>query len=160
MIRRLAIVGALLAAAAVSATAARAQAPTVEQVPVDTVQVFSGPDSPCGFDVTLTGTGTITLTTFYDAAGTPIRAIVHGALTHTISSAWHTLVSNGPAPVHVDLATGEMVVTGLELAFHVPGGGIVFGQAGRLTLAADGSQLSFVGMSILKPEALCAALAP
>ena len=39
---------------------------------------------------------------------------------------------------HVDLTTGNMVVTGKEFAFHVPGDGIVFGQDGRLTSAADG----------------------
>jgi hypothetical protein len=68
-------------------------------------------------------------------------------------------VSNGPAPVHVDLTTGQTVETGKEVAFHVPGDGIVLGQAGRLVLAADGSQLSFNGSSVDDIEALCAALA-
>lgn len=140
--------------------AAAAQPPTVELVPVNDVQVFAGADSPCPFDITFTGTGTIKLTTYYDNSGTPIRQSIHGALTHTIFSAWHTLVSNGPAPVHIDLASGEMVDTGKEFAFHVPGDGIVFGQSGKLTLAADGSQLSFVGHSVLDTAALCAALAP
>jgi hypothetical protein len=54
------------------------------------------------FDITFTGTGTTKLTTHYDDSGTPIRQSVHGALTHTIFSAWHTLVSNGPAPVHIE----------------------------------------------------------
>lgn len=62
--------------------------------------------------------------------------------------------------MHVDLATGEMVDTGNEYSFHLPGEGIVFGQAGRLVLAADGSQLAFVGMSIVDVEAICAALGP
>ena len=61
---------------------------------------------------------------------------------------------------HVDLGTGEMVDTGKEFAFHVPGDGIVFGQSGRLALASDGSQLSFVGHSVVDVAALCAALAP
>jgi hypothetical protein len=127
---------------------------------VNDVQVLSGSDSPCPFDITFTGTGTIKLTTYYDNSGTPVRQSVHGALTHTIFSAWHTLVSNGPAPVHVDLASGQMVDTGKEFAFHVPGDGIVLGQSGRLTLAADGSELSFVGHWVLDAAALCAALAP
>ena len=38
--------------------------------------------------------------------------------------------------------------------------GIVLGQAGRLVLAADGSQLSFNGNSVDDVEGLCAALAP
>ena len=151
----------LLAGAAtfLPATAA-AQQPTVEMVPVDTVQVLSGADSPCPFDITFTGTGTITRTTYYDNNGKPIRQSIHGALTHTLFSAWHTLVSNGPAPVHIDLAGGQMIDTGMEFAFHLHGDGIVLAQAGRLTLAADGSQLDFVGMSVLNTETLCAALAP
>ena len=53
-----------------------------------------------------------------------------------------------------------MVDTGNEFAFHVPGDGIVLGQAGRLVLAADGSELSFNGSSVINSEGLCAALAP
>jgi hypothetical protein len=138
---------------------AAAQPPTSVQVLVNDAQVLSGADSLCPFDITFTGTGTITLTTYYDRSGTPTRQSVHGALVHTISSAWQTLVSNGPAPVHLDLTAGQMVDTGNEFAFHVPGDGIVLGQAGRLVLAADGSELSFNGTSVINNEALCAALA-
>jgi hypothetical protein len=139
---------------------AAAQPPTIQLIPVNDVQVFTGPDSPCSFDITFTGTGTIALTTYYDQSGAPLRQAVHGALTHTVFSAWRTLTSNGPAPVHIDLATGQMVDTGKEFAFHVPGAGVIFGQSGRLTLAGDGSQVSFVGHSIADTAALCAALAP
>ena len=144
----------------VVAAAASAQPPTVELVPVNEVTVFSGADSPCPFDTVFTGTGTVKVTTFYDESGTPVRQTVHGALTHTFGSAWHTLVSNGPAPVHVDLATGEMVDTGKEYAFHVPGDGVVFGADGRLTFAADGTELAFNGRQVLNVAELCAALAP
>jgi hypothetical protein len=154
------VLGFMVVAAAVLAAAASAQAPTLELVPVNDVTVFSGADSPCPFDVVFTGTGTVKLTTFYDESGAPVRQTVHGALTHTIGSAWHTLVSNGPAPVHVDLATGNMVVTGKEYAFHVPGDGVVFGTDGRLTFAADGSELAFSGRSVVNVTELCAALAP
>jgi hypothetical protein len=157
--RLLATLTACAAAIAFPLTAA-AQPPTSAQVPVNDTQVLAGADSPCPFDITFTGTGTITLTTFYDSTGTPARQSVHGALTHTIFSAWHTLSSNGPAPVHLDLRTGQMVDTGNEFAFHVPGDGIVLGQAGRLVLAADGSELSFNGNSVINSEGLCAALAP
>jgi len=146
--------------AALFPLSASAQAPAGVLVPVNDIEVFAGADSPCPFDVTFTGTGTIKLTTYYDNNGTPIRQTVHGALTHTIYSAWHTLVSNGPAPVHIDLSTGQMVDTGKEYAFHVPGDAFVFGQSGRLTLAADGTELSFAGHSVVDTSALCAALAP
>jgi hypothetical protein len=159
-INRLFASAAVIAAAAAFPLTAGATQPTSVQLAVNDVEVFARADSPCPFDVTFTGTGTVTTTTFYDNAGTPLRQSVHGALAHTISSAFHTLVSNGPAPVHIDLATGQMVDTGKEFAFHVPGDGIVFGQAGRLVLAADGSQLSFNGSSVVDVETLCAALAP
>jgi hypothetical protein len=158
---RIAGVMAALAAAVAFPAVASATPPTREDMPVDTVDVFAGPDSPCPFDLTLTGTGTVTLTTFYDAAGTPVSATVHGALIHTISSPYKSLSTNGPAPVHFDLTTGETVITGNEFLFHVPGDGIVFGQAGRLVVAADGTtQLSFTGRSVVDAPALCAALAP
>ncbi len=148
------------ATAALFPVSASAQAPSAVVMPVNDVETFAGADSPCPFDVTFTGTGTIKLTTYYGNSGTPIRQSVHGALSHTIYSAWHTLVSKGPAPVHIDLSTGQMVETGKEFAFHVPGDATVFGQAGRLTLAADGSELSFAGHSVVDTSALCAALAP
>src|SRR3954447_4097765 len=157
---RHAVVVVAVAVAAFFPLTASALQPTVDVVPVNDVQVFAGADSPCPFDITFTGVGTIRLTTYYDASGLPIRQSVHGSLTHTIFSAWHMLVSNGPAPVHIDVAGGQMVDTGKEFAFHVPGGGVVFGQAGRLVLAADGSQLSFAGHTVVDTTALCSALAP
>jgi hypothetical protein len=159
-LRRSFIAAVVLTVAALFPLSANAQPPTVQLVPVNEVQVFAGADSPCPFDITLTGTGTTRVTTYYDNNGTPIRQSIHGALTHTIFSAWHTLVSNGPAPVQIDLSNGQMIDTGKELAFHVPGDGIVFGQSGRFTLAADESALSFVGHSVVDTAALCAALAP
>ena len=162
MIKRIAILGVLMASAAIVMfpLPASAQPPTSMQVLVNDVEVFRGADSPCPFDITFTGTGEVTQTTYYDNTGTPIRQSIHGALVHTIFSAWRTLVSNGPAPVHIDLSTGQMIVTGKEVAFHVPGDGIVFGQAGRLISAADGSELSFAGHSVTKVSELCAALSP
>ncbi len=105
MIKRIAILGMLTAFAAIVVfpLTAAAQPPTRVQVPVNDMQVFSGAASPCPFDITFTGTGEVTVTTYYDNNGTPTRQSVHGALVHTIFSALHTLVSNGPAPVHVDL---------------------------------------------------------
>src|SRR3954451_8887954 len=90
---------------------AAAQSPTIQVIPGNDVQVFTGTDSPCSFDITFTGTGTIALTTYYDPSGAPLRQAGRGALTHAIFSAWHTLTSNGPAPVHTDLPNGQMVDT-------------------------------------------------
>jgi YD repeat-containing protein len=160
MLKRTGLLAAFMALATVSfPSAASAVPPTRVQVPVNDVQDLPS-GSLCAFDLTFTDTGTITLTTYYDNAGNPTSQTVHGALTHTIFSAWHTLSSNGPAPVHMDLATGEMVDTGKEFAFHVPGDGIVFGTAGRLVFAADGSVLSFPGNMVTDTSTLCAALGP
>jgi hypothetical protein len=148
----------LLLAAAPSAAAATP--PSVETMTVDYAQVLSGADSPCPFPVTFTGAGTVAVTTFTDQQGTPIRQAIHGALTHTLYSQWHTLASNGPAPVHVDLVGGEMIVTGNEFKFRLGGAGVVLGQAGRLVQAPDGSELSFTGRSTLDAAALCGALGP
>lgn len=62
--------------------------------------------------------------------------------------------------MHVDLSASQMIDTGKEFAFHLPGDGIVLGQAGRLVLAADGSELSFAGHSVTNASALCATLSP
>src|SRR3954469_23499734 len=75
---------------------AAAQSPTIQVIPVNDVQVFTGTDSPCSFDITFTGTGTIALTTYYDQSGAPLRQTVHGALTHTVCRAWRTLTTNRP----------------------------------------------------------------
>jgi hypothetical protein len=147
-----------LSTAAFPSTAA-AMPPTRVQMPGNSVTDLP-PGSLCPFDLTFTGTGTITLTTFYDNAGNPTSQTVHGALRHTIFSVWHTLTSNGPAPVHINLAAGQTIDTGREFAFKVPGDGIVLGQAGRLVSTLDGSEISFAGSSVTDVFALCAALGP
>jgi hypothetical protein len=53
-----------------------------------------------------------------------------------------------------------MIDTGNDFAFHVPGDGIVFGEAGRLAYAADGNELSFAGTSIVNTVQLRQALSP
>ena len=149
-----------LSTASFPATAA-AMPPTRVQMPVSTVTDLP-PGSLCPFDLTFTGTGTITVSTFYDNAGNPTSQTVHGALTHTIFrvGGTTTLTSNGPAPVHIDLAAGQMIDTGREFAFKVPGDGIVLGQAGRLVSTLDGSEISFAGNSVTDGSALCTALGP
>jgi len=162
LLRGTAIATAAVVSCAFAAATAAARPPAVETTPFSTVDVFSGTDSPCPFDVTLTGTGTVRITTFFDDAGNPVRQSVDGALVHTIFAApgSGTLTTNGPAPVHLDLIAGQAVVTGDQLIFHLPGVGVVFGQAGRLVTGSDGAILSVTGMSMLDTAALCTALAP
>lgn len=161
MPRKLLITLALAAAAAalVIAGIASASPPTSAQMPGDYSVTFTGADSPCDFDVTFTGAGTVNVTTYYDNAGNPIRESVHGSLTHTVSSAWHTLSSKGPAPVQIDLATGLSTDTGKEFAFHIPGSGVVWAQNGRFVYG-DIGVISYSGLNTLDTTALCGALAP
>ena len=146
------------AMAALFPLSASAQAPAGVLVPVNDIEVFAGADSPCPFDVTFTGTGTIKLTTYYDNTGTPIRESIHGSLAHTVSSAWHTLSSKGPAPVHIDLTAGVAIDTGKEFAFHIPGSGVVWAQNGRFVFG-DIGLISYTGLNSLDTNALCGALA-
>ena len=160
MTRRLFIPIAVIAATAslLLANAASATPPTTEQTPADYSQTFTGADSPCGFDITFSAAGTVTVTTYYDNTGTPIRESVHGSLAHTVSSAWHTLSSKGPAPVHIDLTTGVAIDTGKEFAFHIPGAGVVWAQNGRFVFG-DIGLISYTGLNSLDTAALCGALA-
>jgi hypothetical protein len=157
--------GPLAAVIALSTTlipsTAAAMPPSRVQMPVDTVADLP-PGSLCPFDLKFTGTGTITVTTYYDNAGRPTSQTVHGALTHTIfrPGGTTTLTSNGPAPEHIDLVAGQVIETGLEFAFHVPGDGTVLGMAGRAVSTLDGTELSFAGLSVTDVSALCAALGP
>jgi len=159
MTRTLPITIAILTAAValLLANTASATPPTTVQMPGDYSQSFSGPDSPCGFDITFSAAGTVTVTTYYDNAGLPIRESVHGSLSHTVSSAWHTLFSKGPAPVHIDLTAGLAVDTGKEFAFHIPGSGVVWAQNGRFVFG-DIGLISYTGLNTLDTSALCTAL--
>ena len=146
-------------AALLLANTASATTPTVAQMPGDYSQSFSGADSPCGFDITFSAAGTVTVTTYYDNAGLPVRESIHGSLAHSVSSAWHSLSSKGPAPVHIDLTAGLAVDRGKEFAFHIPGTGVVWAQNGRFVFG-DVGLISYTGLNTLDTATLCAALAP
>jgi len=151
-------IAAVATAALLLATAASATPPTSELMAADYSRTFTGADSPCGFDIIFSGAGTVTVTTYYDSTGTPIRESIHGSLAHTVSSAWQTLSSKGPAPVHIDLIAGVAVDTGKEFAFHIQGSGVVWAQNGRFVFG-DVGLVSYTGLNSLDTNALCGALA-
>ena len=91
-----------------------------------------------------------------DNNGAPIRQSVHGALAYTIFSAWHTLASNGPAPVHLDLSTARWPSPASRPPSTFRAMESSFGPDGRLVLAADGRELPFAGNSIVSTQELCA----
>ena len=138
---------------------AHAAQPAVETIPVQTSDVIPA-GSLCDFDVTFTGTGTVTMTTYYDNNGTPVRQSVHGALVHTLSGPVGSLTSNGPAPVHIDLSTGTSTDTGNEYHFNLSGHGVVLAGTGRLVFDSDGNPTLQTGYTV-NPDrisALCAVL--
>jgi hypothetical protein len=159
MKRTLFISIAMTTASLLLANAAAASAPTTSEMPGDYSQTFSGAESPCGFDITFSAAGTVKVTTYYDNAGVPVRLTIHGSLAHTVASAWHSLYSKGPAPVHIDLTAGVAVDTGKEFAFHIPGSGVVWAQNGRFVFSEIGL-VSYNGLNTLDTDVLCAALAP
>src|SRR5690349_24307902 len=113
----------ILAAAGIATfhpTAVHAAPPTMQTELVNTSDLLPA-GSLCDFDVTFTGIGTVTVTTFYDAGGNPIRQTIHGALLHTLLGPGRTLSTNGPAPVHIDLITGTSTDTGNEYHFNLAG---------------------------------------
>lgn len=150
--RRVLITLAVLATLALPA-AARADAPLVTTEHVDYAITIPADQNPCGFDLVFTGLGDVTVTTFTDGQQT-----THGSLQHTISSAWHTLSSKGPASVTTDLVTGASTDHGMQFSFHVPGAGVVFAQAGNFTFLPDGTVIEH-GLDRFSPE-LCVALSP
>lgn len=138
-----------------------AASPSVQTMMVQTSDVVPA-GSLCAFDLTFTGTGTITVTTFFDNAGTPIRQSIHGALVHTLSGPDGTLSTSGPAPVHIDLTTGTATDTGNEYHFDLAGHGVVLAGTGRLVFDSSGNPVLQTGYTV-DPErinALCALLGP
>jgi hypothetical protein len=162
-ILRLSLIGlALVAIAALLPIRALADQPTVQTMTVNTSQLIPANTGLCPFDLTFTGTGTIRITTHVDANGTPTSQVADGALLHTLSSAWASLSANGPAPVHIDLTTGQQAITGNEFHFTLAGAGVVLAGAGRLVLDSQNVQISYTGLNVPADRigALCTALGP
>jgi hypothetical protein len=152
------------AAAAIALLPIRALAdqPNVRYETVSTSVLIPAHTGLCSFDLNFTGTGTVKVTTYVDHNGVPVRQLVDGALTHSLTSAWASISTNGPAPVHVDLSTGNSVDTGNEFHFTLAGAGVVLAGAGRLVLDAQNVEISYSGLNVPADRvgALCAALGP
>jgi hypothetical protein len=97
-----------------------------------------------------------------DQNGVPTSQFADGALLHTLSSAWKSISTNGPAPVHVDLATGQQTTTGNEFHFTLAGAGVVLAGAGQLVVDGQDVEVSYLGLNVPADRipALCAALGP
>lgn len=155
--RRLLIPISLMAALAVTATAAALE-PTHETLNVTTITPV-----PCASGVTLIGDFDVTreITTFYDADGTAVRqlwvASFEGTTTNPQTGA--SLPNRGVRIFHRDLVTGELFTTGTNVVTKLPGGGVAIGGAGRLVFDSAGRLVEHNGPESSEERAqLCAAL--
>ena len=83
----------------------------------------------------------ITVTTFFNREGNPIRAKIHinfdGILTHSVTGT--TLRDPGHWTVFQDLQTGTEAVVGMVFAITVPGKGIAVLDAGKIVFDTAGN---------------------
>ena len=134
----LAIVGALVAVAMSIGTVAAAAPSTIE------VSFHSSQPHflTCpGFAVDGEFDVTRRITTYFDAAGNPIRIVAHVTGTGTMSNplAGKSLPDENHFTVTTDLVTGTRTFTGDVRVDTAPGVGLVFQAVGRLVLGPDGS---------------------
>jgi hypothetical protein len=129
----------------------------------DTVNVTTINRTPCPSGVALIGVFDVTreITTFYDAAGNPVRqlwvASFEGTTTNPLTG--ESLPNRGVRIFHRDLVTGEFFTTGDNVVTKLPDGGVAIGGAGRLVFDAAGRQIEHVGPeTATEREQLCAAL--
>ena len=135
--------------------------PSIQFVQVNFGHVAANISAVCGFDVVVQDQGTIRIATYFDNAGNPTRLSMNFSnFKITFSGNGHAVTSPSPDPILVDLTTGASSVHGLQLAIHVPGGGMFGIQTGSVVLDASGSVVFQVGQVITDtPAAVCAALA-
>jgi hypothetical protein len=118
--------------------AASAAQPSIDQFRAETYDV---PLADCGtFLLTEDIVEDVTVTTFFDSAGNPIRVQAHlrtsGLITNSATGA--TFVDRAGLNVHVDLRSGEVAQIGKGYNITVPGRGGVVRGVGRLVFNADG----------------------
>jgi hypothetical protein len=81
------------------------------------------------------------ITTFHDAAGAPIRIVLHVTGSGTLSNplTGKSLPDEGHFTRTVDLVAGTTTFTGNLRVDTAPGAGVVYQVVGRITFGPDGS---------------------
>ena len=119
--------------------AVSAAPPVVETFHDEGSFAFAG---PCPNGVTLVGTFTedVRVTTFFDEAGTPVRALITvnyvGVVTNPKTG--ESVENRHHQTIIVDLVEGTVAEVGLIFSATVPGEGVVFHDVGRVVFDAAG----------------------
>ena len=145
------------------ASPAEAVPPLSGEFATDAQFVDDGASAACGFDVTVSITGTGSYTVLLDHAGNPVRAIVHENSTGTMSANGISLREADHNTQFFDFQTGTTSQVGIVFREFLPGYGVVIMDRGRLTAAADGTLTFEAGPHPALDgdfAALCAALTP
>jgi hypothetical protein len=108
----------------------------------------------CAFEITIEHDGTIITTMSYDRDGGAVRRLVRFGehFTESYSANGRSLSTVSIAPEHVDLAAGEVTVTGNQRHLTVPRVGVVYATAGRYVFVfGTGEVLAFSGLDVPSP---------
>ena len=126
--------------------AVSAAPPVVETFHDEGSSAFAG---PCPNGVTLVGTFTedVRVTTFFDKAGTPVRAQITvnfvGVVTNPETG--ESVENPSHQTIIVDLVEGTEAQVGLIFSATVPGEGVVFHDVGRVVFDAAGDLIFEAG---------------
>jgi len=126
--------------------AVSAAPPVVETFHDEGSFAFAG---PCPNGVTLIGTFTedVRVTTFFDQAGTPVRAQIKvnrvGVVTNPETG--ESVENPSHQTIIVDLVEGTVAQVGLTFSATVPGEGVVFHDVGRVVFDAAGTPIFEAG---------------
>jgi hypothetical protein len=133
------VVGGAVVAVALSVGTVAAATPTTVEVSFHSSQpnFLTCP----GFAVHAEIDGSRRISTFYDAAGAPIRIVLHVTATGTLSNplTGKSLPDVGHFTRTVDLVAGTTTFSGSLRVDTAPGVGVVYQVVGRVTFGPDGS---------------------
>src|SRR4051794_33355564 len=139
-----------------------AHVPHVQAAPPSNISfTFSDPApavaANCGsFNVMAQYQGSVSITTFFDSNGFPVRLQFHGQARGVIfNSVTGFTVKDAPSIRNsfVDLVMGTEANVGVDFHVTVPGAGVVILQAGRVVFNAGGPPPVFVAGPHLGPPA-------
>lgn len=127
---------------------------------------FSGSYDCGSFTATLSGHDDGRVTTWFDAAGNPIKQIGHiqSWETDVNASTGKSINVTTDLTVHMDFVAGTVTITGKRNLSTVSGQGVVVQHVGRAVVGPDGQPISLSGKyadfeSAYMNQDFCAALA-